>query len=64
MTDFDQWPGEGCPSVRSRPRDKGDGTVVTNDIGPDRLLNRLRNVHGKPRFDIPPELEPKHGLAR
>lgn len=54
---------EGCPSVRNRPRDRSDGTVFS-EIGPDRLLRRLRTVHCEPRYDIPPELERKHGLAR
>ena len=26
----------------------------------DQLLERLKEVHGEPRYDIPPELE-KHG---
>jgi hypothetical protein len=60
MADFD-----GRPSVRNRPRDKGDGTVLANETGPDRLLRRLRAVHGDARYDFAPELEILNvGLAR
>jgi hypothetical protein len=27
----------------------------------DRLLERLKEVHGEPRFDVPPELERRNG---
>jgi hypothetical protein len=63
MAEFDL--AEGCPSVFNRPRDRGDGTVFKNDLGPDRLLTRLRSVHHEPRYDIAPELEIQDvGLAR
>jgi hypothetical protein len=42
------------------PADRADGRLAVDDGrhgNADRLLERLRLVHGEPRYDIAPELE-------
>ena len=57
--------GLGGPSVRERPRFSLDGSVVRqDDSGPDRLLKALREVHGKPRYDIPLDLPDRLDRSR